>query len=163
MSNSARMALMAPATTTNRPSEPACSIERCLNVLADQWSFLIIREALMAGVERFADFQLRLGIAPNVLSNRLERLVEAGVMTKRSYQEPGSRSRRSYHLTPSGRDLAIPLAALQQWGDEYAPRRVGPSVVRRTPTGSPVRVGFLDNADKPVAVEDCAFVEASPK
>jgi DNA-binding HxlR family transcriptional regulator len=157
------MASMPPATATNRHAEPACSIERCLNVLSDQWSFLIIREALMAGVERFADFQHRLGIAPNVLSNRLERLVDAGVLTKRSYQEPGSRARRSYHLTPSGKDLAIPLAALQQWGDQHVPRRSGPSVVRRTPAGSHVRVGFLDQADQPVAVEECAFVAASPK
>jgi DNA-binding HxlR family transcriptional regulator len=115
----------------------------------------------MAGVERFADFQRRLGIAPNVLSQRLERLVDSGVMTKRSYQEPGSRARRSYHLTQSGRDLAIPLAALQQWGDQHVPRRSGPTVVRRTASGSDVRVGFLDDADNPVPPEDCAFVKAS--
>jgi DNA-binding HxlR family transcriptional regulator len=154
---------MPPSTATTRHADPACSIERCLNVLSDRWSFLIVREAMMAGVERFADFQHRLGIAPNVLSNRLEHLVDARVLTKRSYQEPGSRARRSYHLTPSGKDLAIPLAALQQWGDQHAPRRSGPSVLRRSPTGSHVRVGFLDEADKPVTAEECAFVEASPK
>jgi DNA-binding HxlR family transcriptional regulator len=152
-----------PPTSAGRRDEPDCSIERCLNVLSDQWSFLIIREALMAGIERFADFQQRLGIAPNVLSHRLERLVDTGVLTKRSYQAPGSRARQSYHLTPSGKDLAIPLAALQQWGDQHVPRRPGPTVVRRTPSGSHVRVGFLDDADNPVAVKDCAFVESSIK
>jgi DNA-binding HxlR family transcriptional regulator len=155
--------MTSPTGSGRRRSEPDCSIERCLNVLSDQWSFLIIREALMAGVERFADFQHRLGIAPNVLSNRLERLVDSGVLTKRSYQEPGSRARRSYHLTQSGRDLAIPLAALQQWGDKHMPRRAGPTVVRRTPYGSAVRIGFLDEANNPVSQEDCAFVEPSPK
>jgi DNA-binding HxlR family transcriptional regulator len=157
------MKAVTPPTSAGRRGEPDCSIERCLNVLSDQWSFLIIREALMAGIERFADFQQRLGIAPNVLSHRLERLVDSGVLTKRSYQEPGSRARRSYHLTPSGKDLAIPLAALQQWGDQHVPRRSGPTVERRTPSGSPVRVGFLDDADNPVAPEDCAFVESSIK
>jgi DNA-binding HxlR family transcriptional regulator len=154
---------MTPPTAGRRRPEPDCSIERCLNVLSDQWSFLIIREALMAGVERFADFQHRLGIAPNVLTDRLERLVERGVLAKRSYQEPGSRTRRSYHLTPSGRDLAIPLAALQQWGDQHVPRRAGPTVVRRSPSGSHVRVGFLDDADEPVPPQDVAFVEPSTR
>src|ERR1700755_3153661 len=110
-------------TKTDRRSEPDCSIERCLLVLSDRWSFLIMRESLMAGVERFADFQRARGIAPNVLTARLESLVDAGVMTKRAYQEPGSRTRRSYHLTPAGRDLPIPLPALQQWGDEHDPPR----------------------------------------
>jgi DNA-binding HxlR family transcriptional regulator len=152
---------MTPPTGGRRRLDPDCSIERCLNVLSDQWSFLIIREALMAGVERFADFQHRLGIAPNVLSDRLERLVETGVLTKRSYQEAGSRARRSYHLTPSGRDLAIPLAALQQWGDQHVPRRAGPTLERRSPSGSHVRVGFLDDADHLVPPQDVAFVEPS--
>jgi DNA-binding HxlR family transcriptional regulator len=152
---------MPPPTRTARSPKPDCSIERCLNVLSDPWLFLIIREALMAGVERFADFQRRLGIAPNVLSHRLEHLVDAGVLSKRSYQQAGSRARQSYHLTPSGKDLAIPLAALQQWGDEHVPRRSVPTVVRRTSSGSPIRVGFLDDANNPIAVEDCAFVEAS--
>jgi DNA-binding HxlR family transcriptional regulator len=127
---------MSPATETRRP-EPVCSTERCLGVLADRWSFLIIREALMAGAERFADFQRALGIAPNVLTDRLEHLVKAGVLTKRSYQEPGSRTRRSYHLTPAGRDLAVPLAALQQWGDLHDPPSTGPSVLRRSRSGKP--------------------------
>ncbi|MFD8970737.1 hypothetical protein ACFV0C_38145 [Streptomyces sp. NPDC059568] len=72
-------------------------------------------------------------------------------MAKRSYREPGTRTRRSYHLTQSGRDLAVPLAALQ----------VGPSVERRSPSGDQVRVGFLDEADGPVAQEDLAFIEST--
>ncbi len=115
----------------------------------------------MAGVERFADFQKSLGIAPNILTDRLERLVAAEVMTKRSYQEPGARTRRSYHLTQSGKDLAVPLAALQQWGDTHKPPRGGPSVERRSPSGDLVRVGFLDEADSPVSQEDLSFVASA--
>lgn len=116
----------------------------------------------MAGVERFADFQKTLGIAPNVLTARLEQLVNAGVMTRRSYQEPGSRRRQSYHLTQAGRDLAVPLAALQQWGDDHNPPRGGPSVMRRSPSGSPVRVGFLDQDDSVVQQDELSFVAARP-
>ena len=152
---------MSTPTAARRRPEPDCSIERCLKVLADPWSFLIIREALMAGVERFADFQQALGIAPNVLTDRLEHLVDSGVLTKRSYQEPGARTRRSYHLTRSGKDLAIPLAALQQWGDLHAPRRGGPTVERISPSGAHVRVGLLDEADHPVPLQDLAFVKAA--
>jgi DNA-binding HxlR family transcriptional regulator len=137
-----------------------CSIERFLGVLTDRWSFLILREALMGGVERFADFQRALGIAPNVLTDRLDHLVKAGVLTKRSYQEPGSRARRSYHLTPAGRDLAIPLAALQQWGDLHDPPRGGPSVLRRTRSGRPVQVAFVDDNGAAVPLGELAFVEA---
>ncbi len=114
----------------------------------------------MAGVERFADFQRALGIAPNVLTARLERPVDAGVMTKRSYQEPGSRRRQSYHLTQAGKDLAVPLAALQQWGDVHDPPPRGPSVERRSAAGGLVRVGFLDDADNVVPLSELSFVRA---
>lgn len=140
--------------------EPECSLERCLLVLSDRWSFLIMRDALMVGIERFADFQKSLGIAPNVLTARLEQLVDAGVMTKRSYQEPGARRRQSYHLTQAGRDLAVPFAALQEWGDEHDPPRGGPSMERVSPTGAKVRVGLLDGANSPVPRYDFRFVAA---
>src|SRR3982075_1381812 len=113
--------------------EPVCSIERCLQILSDRWSFLILREALIDGITRFAEFERNLGIAPNVLTDRLENLVKAGVLTKRSYQEPGARTRRSYHLTPAGKDLAVPLAALQQWGDEHTNPPNRPTVARLSP------------------------------
>jgi DNA-binding HxlR family transcriptional regulator len=154
------MTVSSPKTRLQR--EPDCSIERCLLVLSDRWSFLIMREALMAGVERFGDFQEALGIAANILTARLDQLVSAGVMTRRSYQEPGSRTRQSYHLTQAGKDLAVPLAALQQWGDDHNPPRGGPSVERRSPSGGPVRVAFLDQDDHVVQRDDLSFVAARP-
>ena len=137
---------------------PDCSIERSLQVLSDRWSFLIMRDALMAGIERFGDFQRSLEIAPNILTARLEHLVESGLMIKRSYQEPGARRRQSYHLTQAGRDLALPFAALQQWGDEHEPHRDGPSMERRSAAGASLHVGLLDDADRPVRTGDLAFV-----
>ncbi len=148
-------------TNATRQSEPKCSIERCLLILSDRWSFLIMRESLMGGIQRFADFQRALGIAPNILAARLDRLVDGGVMVKRSYQEPGSRARQSYHLTAAGKDLAVPLAALQQWGDQHNPPRGGPTMLRRTSAGATVRVGFLDQDDKPVRLDELSFVSST--
>jgi DNA-binding HxlR family transcriptional regulator len=142
-----------------RRSEPVCSIERCLQILSDRWSFLILREALINGVTRFADFERSLGIAPNILTDRLNAIVAAGVLTKRAYQEPGSRTRFSYHATAAGTQLAVTLAALQQWGDEHNPPPGGPTVVRRSAAGKPLRVGFVDEADGAVPVEDVVFVK----
>src|SRR4051795_6456267 len=107
-----------------------CSIARSLSVLGERWTFLILREALL-GTTRFAEFRDNLGVAPDVLSDRLATLVEAGVLTKQPYQEPGARARFSYHLTPAGADLQIVLGALQQWGDAHLPLPTGPTYLRR--------------------------------
>jgi DNA-binding HxlR family transcriptional regulator len=139
--------------------EPACSIERTLEVVGERWTFLIIRE-LFGGLHRFADLREKLGIAPNLLSTRLKTLVAAGLVEPRTYQEPGSRTRESYHLTSAGRQLRLLLAALQQWGDENRPRPSGPSLVRRSRrTNRPVRVALLDSAGREVALEDLEFVQ----
>jgi DNA-binding HxlR family transcriptional regulator len=135
-----------------------CSIARSLEVLGERWTFLILREAL-GGTTRFADFRSKLGVAPDVLSNRLATLVDAGILEKQPYREPGARVRDSYHLTPAGRDLQVVLGALQQWGDEHRPYELGPTVVRRTVDGDrPVHVGFIDDTGHEVPWEGVAFV-----
>ena len=134
-----------------RESTSPCSIARCLDVLGERWTFLIVREAL-SGVTRFADFRAALGVAPDVLTERLATLVDAGVMERRPYQDPGARVRDGYHLTPAGLELKIVLAALQQWGDSHRPYELGPTVIRRAPDDRAVRVAFVDEAD--VVVDD---------
>ncbi|GAA3163763.1 helix-turn-helix domain-containing protein [Nonomuraea salmonea] len=134
--------------------EPACSIERSLQILGERWTLLILRE-IFRGRHRFADIRDSLGIAPNLLSARLKTLVAAGVLRTYTYQEPGSRQRRSYHLTPAGADLRVVLGALQQWGDEHRPRPSGPSALRRRrSTGEPVHVAFVDGEGREVTGED---------
>ncbi|GAA3354095.1 helix-turn-helix domain-containing protein [Streptomyces antimycoticus] len=138
--------------------EPACSIERSLQILGERWSLLVLRE-VFGGRHRFAEMQSSLGVAPNLLSARLKLLVEAGVLRTRTYQEPGSRHRRSYHLTQAGEELRLVLAALQQWGDRHRPRPSGPSSLRRTrSTGEAVSVGFIDEEGREVPCADVAFV-----
>src|ERR1700712_3660084 len=97
--------------------DPNCSIARTVGVLGERWTFLILREALW-GVTRFAQFRDALGIAPDVLTERLNTLVEYGVLTRSPYQEPGRRARFEYEVTTAGRELQVVLGALQQWGDE---------------------------------------------
>ena len=138
-----------------------CSIARSLEVVGARWTLLIMRDAL-AGKTRFAEFRASLGIAPDVLSERLATLVEYGVMTKQPYQEPGSRQRFSYHLTQAGRDLLVVVGALQQWGDQHLPREEGPTVERRSRTGNALlHVGFIDPNGNEVDLEEVDLVRTA--
>ncbi|MEV5964025.1 helix-turn-helix domain-containing protein [Kribbella sp. NPDC051952] len=143
--------------TTRTANRPNCSIARTLELVGDRWSFLILREAHL-GTTRFADFRDYLHIAPNILTNRLAALIEAGLLEKREYHEEGQRTRSSYHLTAAGVDLKLVLAALQQWGDVHVPRADGPTVVRRsTASRELVDVGFVDKDGHVVPDEDVVF------
>jgi DNA-binding HxlR family transcriptional regulator len=94
-----------------------CSIARSLEEIGEWWTLLIVRDAFF-GVTRFEEFQERLGIARNILTKRLDTLVDAGVMERRPYDE--SRGRHDYVLTKKGRDLWPVLVTLRQWGDKWA-------------------------------------------
>ncbi len=140
--------------------DSTCSIERSLGVLGERWTFLILREAFF-GVTRFADFRDRLGVAPDVLTDRLSTLVEYGVLEREPYREPGARSRFAYRLTPAGRELHVVLAALQQWGDEHLPRPEGPSMLRRVAgTDAPVHIGYIDPDGREVSPDGIAVIPA---
>ncbi len=142
-------------------SSLTCSIARALEVVGTRWTLLIMREAL-AGRTRFAEFRQALGIAPDVLSERLATLVKFGVMSKKPYQEPGSRARFSYHLTPAGRELLVVVGALQQWGDVHVPRPEGPTIERRSRIdNSPLHVAFVDPAGNEVALDDVTMVKTA--
>ncbi|MET4157127.1 helix-turn-helix domain-containing protein [Agromyces sp. PvR057] len=130
--------------TTPAPSLQRCSIARTLDVLGQKWSLLIVREA-MWGRTRFAEFRTRLGIAPDILADRLARLIEAGVLERRPYRDEGERERDEYVLTDAGRALTPVLAAMVGWGDEFRPTGFGPaSVYTSRTTGEPVRLAFVD-------------------
>ena len=144
------------------PKRPVCSIARSLQILGERWTFLILREAL-SGSTRFGQFTETLEISTDLLSNRLATLVNAGIMSKRPYQEPGRRLRYEYHLTPAGEDLRIVLGALQQWGDLYCAPATGPSAQRRSrSTGGQLGVAFVDDGGKAVPLDDVAFVAVQP-
>jgi len=138
--------------------DSSCSIARSLGVVGERWTMLILRDAFL-GATRFAQFRDDLGVAPDVLSDRLTTLVEYGVMRREPYQEPGARTRFAYHLTPAGRELQLVLSALQQWGDEHVPFVGGPSMLRRVRgTDNPVHVGYVDDGGREVEPGDVAMI-----
>lgn len=92
-----------------------CAIARTLNVIGDWWSLLIVRDALR-GTQRFNEFQAQLGLARNILSARLKKLVDKGIL-KTVPDGDGSRH-HAYALTERGESLGIVLVALWQWGEE---------------------------------------------
>lgn len=117
-------------------SDMGCSVARCLEQVGDWWTLLIVREAFF-GTQRFGEFQSRLGIAPNVLSARLNSLVQHGILRATAESENGRVL--GYRLTDKGRDLFPVIIALLQWGDRHAPPPGGPPVqVVDRETGHPI-------------------------
>src|SRR3569623_1585744 len=93
-----------------------CSIAAALEMVGERWSFLILR-ATFNGLQHFEEFQSTLGIARNILSNRLGRLVENGIL--RRDPDPTDRRRVAYRLTDKGLDLLPVLLSLRQWGERW--------------------------------------------
>ena len=93
-----------------------CAIARSLELLGDGWTLLVLRECFL-GSRRFADFEARLSISKNVLTNRLAHLVENEILEKVDAGQYGARF--EYHLTRKGKDLITVITALRQWGDRW--------------------------------------------
>ena len=104
-----------------------CSVAQCLDVVGEWWSLLIVRDAFL-GVTRFDDFQARLGISRNILTRRLNHLVDNGILKRVPYRDHPPRS--EYRLTDQGRDLWHVVTAMRQWGDRWAAPH-GPSLQLR--------------------------------
>jgi DNA-binding HxlR family transcriptional regulator len=103
-----------------------CSIAKALEVIGERWSLLIVRD-VMNGRRRFDELQKGLGIARNVLSTRLQRLIEEDILERRPYQK--GPARYEYFLTEKGLDLWPALIALLGWGDRHSPYPDGPPML----------------------------------
>ena len=112
-----------------------CSAARALELVGERWSLLIIRNALFAGATRFHDF-LRLGLATNVLTSRLDGFVAAGIMERQTGKRVSGQY--EYVLTPKGRELATVIVALTEWGDRWAAPDGPPILYRHTVCGAAV-------------------------
>lgn len=112
-----------------------CSIAATLNVISDRWTMLILRD-VFRGVHRFSELQCDLGIAKNLLSDRLSKLVGNGVLEKVPYQERPVRY--EYRLTPKGADLSASLIALMGWGDRWYADGGPPTVLVHEACGTPL-------------------------
>ena len=117
-----------------------CSLARALEVVGERWTLLIVRDALL-GLSRFEEFSDSLGVARNVLADRLARLVDAGVLERVRYQRRPDRF--DYRLTAMGEGLALPVLALTQWGDAYLVGPHGPPrLAKHADCGGEARVGL---------------------
>jgi DNA-binding HxlR family transcriptional regulator len=116
-----------------------CSIARTLELVGERWTLLIVRDAFL-GRRRFDQFRDSLGIASNVLTDRLNRLVDEGILERVRYSERPERF--EYRLTEKGADLRVALVALMQWGDRYLVDSP-PRLARRGGDGSPVTAALV--------------------
>lgn len=135
-----------------------CSLPAALEAVGERWSFLILR-GVFNGLHHFEEFHSTLGIARNILSNRLARLVEHGILKREP--DPSDRRKIAYRLTEKGRELLPVLIALRQWGerwvsgvpsnpvlvDRQSRHPVAPMVVRSA-DGRPLSLNELDWVDR---------------
>ena len=141
-----------------------CGISAALEVVGERWSFLILRGAFN-GLAHFEEFQSTLGIARNILSNRLARLVEHDILKRQA--DPADRRKIVYRLTDKGRALLPVLIALRQWGERWvsgvpsnpvlvdrATRLPVEQIAVRAADGRPLTLGDLDWVDQSELPED---------
>ncbi len=130
-----------------------CSVAKALEVIGERWSLLIVR-SVMHGNRRFGEMQGSLGIARNVLSARLQRLIDEEILERRAYQE--SPPRYEYFLTEKGLDLWPALIALLHWGDRYSPSGEGPRrlIVHKECGGEVSERGICESCGKVLHARD---------
>src|SRR5580704_12150336 len=117
-----------------------CAIGAAVGIIGERQTFLVLREAF-SGVRRFDDMQRRTAMPRQVLSDRLARLVDEGLLRKVPYRDSGQRPRNEYRLTDKGLDLYPVLLALMAWGNQYAVGPEGPQVLlRHRDCGEPVEL-----------------------
>ena len=134
-----------------------CPVARTLDAIGDWWTLLIVRDAF-AGKKRFSDFQKSLGLAKNILSERLKTLVALGILEKCPPSDGGVRS--EYHLTDKGRDLRLILVALRQWGEDHLFNEGEVMTVARDRANQPIpRLQLTDLGGDDLDPEDVLVIE----
>lgn len=133
------------------------SVAKALEVVGERWSLLIVR-TVMHGNRRFSEMRGSLGIARNVLSARLQRLLDEGILERRAYSE--SPPRYEYFLTEKGLDLWPALIALLHWGERYSPTPGGPKrlIVHKGCGGTVSERGICENCGKTLTARDAKQV-----
>ena len=145
-----------PRTRRSPLSPDICNLAAAIKLIGDRWTLLILRAALY-GVRRFDDFQSELGTPRTVLSDRLKRLTNAGILVRRPYREQGRRARSEYLLSEAGEDLRPAMISLTQWGDKWL-ATADPPISFTSKTGSIVHAGFIDQAGNEVSAAEMRIV-----
>jgi len=131
-----------------------CSIARTLEIVGERWTLLIIRDVFL-GLRRFDQLQESLGVARNVLTDRLYRLVEEGILERVQYSERPLRF--EYRLTKKGRELNVALTALRQWGDAHLSEKP-PRLLRRKADRKPVVAALVPRSADVLRPDDVELV-----
>ncbi len=134
--------------------DQVCSIARTLGVVGDRWTLLVVRDVVL-GLHRFDQLLASLGVASNVLSDRLNRLVAEGILERVRYSERPERF--EYRLTKKGRELGVALLALMQWGDRYISDKP-PRIARRRSDQSPISARLVAGDGSAVTSEELELV-----
>lgn len=120
----------------------ACPMALTAEILGDRWTLLILREAFY-GVQRYDDMLVDLGAPRATLTDRLAKLVDAGLLERQAYKEPGSRVRHAYGLTDKGRDTALIMTSMMQWGEKHVIGKPAPAMVADPSNEVELRAGFV--------------------
>lgn len=134
-----------------------CPSARSLDAIGDWWSLLIVRDAF-DGLTRFGEFQKSLGIAKNILSERLRTLIARGILKAAPAADGGAH--QEYHLTEMGRDLFPVMVALRQWGEQhlFVPGEKHSRLVDRD-TGHPVRLDVRTTDGRPAGPNNTVILK----
>jgi DNA-binding HxlR family transcriptional regulator len=135
----------------------SCPVARSLDVIGDRWSMLIIRDAF-DGMRRFGEFQKSLGVAKNILADRLHTLVEEGVLEAAPASD--GTAYQEYLLTAKGRGLFLVVVGLRQWGEDYLFSKGEPhSRLMERSSGKPVQKMELRSRDGTLLEPDDTVVK----
>ena len=136
-----------------------CPSARALDVIGDWWSLLLVRDAF-EGLTRFSEFQKSLGIARNILTERLRRLIASGILEQ--VPASGGGARMEYRLTAKGKDLFPVIVALRQFGERYLflPDEAHSVLLERS-TGQPIRLELRAQSGQPVGPDETVILKVS--
>jgi DNA-binding HxlR family transcriptional regulator len=138
--------------------EGECGLPAALEAVGERWSFMILRAAFN-GVHHFEEFQCELGIARNILSNRLQRLVGHGILVRAVMEN--DRRKVEYRLTDKGADLLPAMVALRQWGESWGAGGFSSPVLVDARDRQPIRpVALCAHDGRPLAMRDLAWMHA---
>ena len=141
-----------------RKAALTCPLPPAVELIGERWAFLILRGALN-GLQHFEQFQAGLGIARNILSNRLSRMVEGGILER--HPDPDDRRKVVYSLSAKGEALLPVVLALRQWGEDWGHGKQD-IVLADTRDGQPVRrIGVQAHDGRPLGLQDLMWIDCS--